>query len=70
MQRRYVLAGFFAVVLFVTTLVSCFGHQRRSDADPVTTVLIGIVLIWMAHCTPLGKLPEGQSAEERWREHG
>lgn len=33
-------------------------------------VLIGIVLIWMAHCTPLGKVPEGQSAEERWREHG
>ncbi len=39
MQKRHVLAGFFAVVLFVTSLVSCFGHQRRSDADPVTTRL-------------------------------
>lgn len=38
MQKRYVLGGFFAVVLLVTALVSCFGHQRRSDADPVTLV--------------------------------
>lgn len=35
MKKRFVLAGFFAVVLLATALVSCFGHQRRVDADPV-----------------------------------
>jgi hypothetical protein len=36
MQKRYILAGFLAAVVLLTALVSCFGHQRRSDADIVT----------------------------------
>jgi hypothetical protein len=34
-------------------------------------IVIGVlVLIWMAHCTPLGKLPEPMNSEQHWRERG
>lgn len=34
-------------------------------------VLVGIVLIFLAHCTPLGKLPTPTDADQAWRErHG
>lgn len=38
MQKRYVVGGFFLVVIVVTALVSCLGHVRRADADPVARV--------------------------------
>lgn len=44
--------------------------DKRPDWALRVVVLIGIVLIWMAHCTPLGKLPEPLNTEERWRQHG
>lgn len=34
MQKRYVLAAFLAVVIFLTALVSCYGHGKRSEAGP------------------------------------
>lgn len=46
------------------------GPEKGPDRAFRLVLLVGIVLIWMAHCTPLGKLPDSLSAEDRWREHG
>lgn len=33
-QKRYVIGGFFAVVVALTVLVSCLGHSSRAESGP------------------------------------